>query len=256
MRISALRPHVTLQHTKSPIHETSLHPQVLRQKHTSTFAHEQLTFQTTKVICIHLLRSQFFRLFGFRLVMIRTQRHNRLPRATGQLVQLELVYPDCAFLSRESVLPPIHQQRRWVLLCVKLAQLLPSFFSLLQSAPVTPRQPSPVRRRPSAIRHPPQHSQKLVCLLPILFTLVLWHVVVPIVKPMHLPQFNHVLKGVTHHHAHVNQLLGGPRVARRAVATTRLVLSLSAILALRVQRLIPNRRTLLGIPRQHCVTST
>ena len=188
MRIPTLRPHVSSDIPQCTVHEARFHPEILRQQHTRTLAHEKLRLHAPKFIGVNLV--WIVEVLG--LVMERTQTCNRLTGPNCQLFKLTKVHSDSTTSRRHgTVLAAVHQQWR----VLKLFQLTPALLCLLKHTTVSCRKPFVITLRPSTVRHTPRYFQKAFGILAVRCPFIHWDVIILILIPMHLAQHGDVLKG-------------------------------------------------------------
>ena len=251
VRVAALRPHVSAHEAERAIHQPRLHPQVLRQKHSRRFAKQQLVLNTTEIIGVHLLRLHLLTLGGFRLVVVRAHRDDRLPGLGRQLLQPQLINLNRADRTRHLILAPVHEERRGI----ELPQVVAPLPRLLQRGPVAARKPSMVSLRPGAVRHAARHVQEPRRVPAIILTPLCGEIFIVVHMAVHLPQENNILEAVPHTHPHANQFARCPGVRRRLITASRLVLTFARVVALSEHRLVADRAGLFRVACQDSVAA-
>ena len=260
MRICALRPHVPHDLAERAVHQTRLHPQVLRQQHARPLAQQHLVLDAFEILSVEQLRPRVGprrtlaprpppRLLLLRLAVERLQHRDGLLRLRGEPLQPHAIHGLRTHLPRNPVLAPVHQQRR----VLELPQRGPTLGRLLQRGPVPPLQPCMVRLRPCALRHASGHVQEARG-VPLVLRLHRRRSPLHLLRiPVHAPQHHHVLEGIPHVPAHSVEFPRVPIKRRRLRGVPGLVLAPPRVHSLPENRVVANRRRLLQISRQHSV---
>ena len=251
MRITSFRPHIASQKTERPIHQSCLHPQILRQKNSRPLAQQGLALNASEILRIHLLWAHLFPRWRIRLVMICTQHCDGFLTLRRQALQPQPIDLVSANFACNPILPPIHQQRS----LIEVTQCFATISRLLQHRPIATRQPRMLTLLPSTISHTTHYIQKFIRIPAELLTLILWNISAFIFKAMHLPQKCNILETISNSHPCADQPMSAPPISWCRLGTTRLVLTFACIIPLLVHWIITDRIRLLRITRKHCIAT-
>ena len=171
--------------------------------------------------------------------------------ARGQAKELFLIHPRRTVLALEVLAFSIHEHRR----LVENSQLFPSGLGLAQGAAVATGNPRVVLRGPCAVGHASGHRQEAIGLPLVIRCGRRVHARRCPRNAVHCPQDDHVLEFFAQQLPHASEIGEGGRVFW-LIAMAGLVQTLALVAAVPEQRLVPDRRCLLGVAHQDSVLAS